>query len=407
MTTTRFVGGDVVVDGALTRLDVLVADGRVVALAAPTSAVVDGEVVDGEVVDGAVVDCAGAVVAPGFIDLQCNGAGGIDITSTPERIADVSRVLTRFGVTAYLPTVVTAPAATRARAIAAMASSRAAGWEPGGGAAALGLHFEGPAISPSHVGAHPRDLVTVPDAAEIDEWVASGVVALVTAAPEVPGVLDMIGRLRRGGVRTSAGHTAMSPEEFGAARAAGVGHVTHLFNAMRSFSHRAPGPIGAVLADDDVTVGLICDGIHVDPTAVKMAWRALGPSRMSLVSDAAPPLGGAYGTYALGSLEVVYDESGVRTRDGVLAGSALALDEAVRNLIAFTGCSLLEAIESVTSTPARVLGLTDRGRIAVGNRADLTIIEPDGRLRATVVAGSVEWSARWSAAGDGTETTCS
>lgn len=404
----RFTGGDVVVGDHLERLDVIAADGRITALepTADRAATAAHPIWVGELgdapedptqiagnVDGvAVVDCRGAVIAPGFIDLQCNGAGGVDITTAPERIADVGRQLTRFGVTAYLPTVVTAPPDTRHRAIEAMTELAARPRAPGDGAMALGLHFEGPAISPDHVGAHPRRLVTVPHDDELDVWVASGVVRLVTLAPEVPGGTAMAARLATGGVVVAAGHTAMTPAEWAAAKAAGARYVTHLYNAMRPFSHRAPGPIGAVLADDDAIVGLICDGVHVDPVAVKLAWRALGPTRTSLVSDAAPPLGGAHGTYELGGFAVHYDETGVRTDEGVLAGSALELDQAVRNLVAYTDCSLVDAVATVTSTPADLLGLEGRGRITVGGRADLTILDPEGGLIATVIAGSTEWA---------------
>lgn len=402
--TIRFAGGTVVVDGSLEQLDVVVADGRITALEPPTRPLTrppdpiwvgissDSESIPTEIGEDVIVDCADTVIAPGFIDLQCNGAGGVDITTTPERLADVGRELTRFGVTAYLPTVVTAPPRTRQRAIAAMAALADEEWGPGDGAVALGLHFEGPAISPQHVGAHPAHLVAVPDRDEVGTWIDSGVVRLVTVAPEVDGVLPLIAQLAEAGVTVSAGHTAMSPGVFVEARRVGVTYVTHLYNAMQAFSHRAPGPIGAVLADDDVTVGVICDGIHIDPVAVKVAWHALGPRRLSLVSDAAPPLGGEFGTYVLGGFEVVYDDSGVRTRDGVLAGSALALDRAVRNLVEYTGCSLPDALATVTSTPADLLGLADRGRVAVGNRADLTILDHVGHLRATVVAGSIEWA---------------
>ena len=189
----------------------------------------------------------------------------------------------------------------------------------------------------------------------------------------------------------SAGHTGMSRPDFAAARSAGVTYVTHLFNAMAPFSHRAPGPIGAVLTDPTVTVGIICDGIHVDPVAVDLVWRTLGTRRLSLVSDASPALGAPYGRFQLGGFEVIHDESGVRTADGVLAGSALPLDRAVRNLIDFTGCSLADALATVTSTPADLLGLTDRGRIAVGARADFAVVDLTGHLHRTVIAGETAW----------------
>jgi N-acetylglucosamine-6-phosphate deacetylase len=162
-----------------------------------------------------------------------------------------------------------------------------------------------------------------------------------------------------------------------------------LFNAMRPFSHRDPGPIGAALADDDVVAGLICDGIHVDPIAVRMAWRALGPSRLSLVTDAISALGVDGGR--LGSVDVTIGEHGVRNADGVLAGSTLSLDQAVRNLVTFTGCDVADAFATVTSTPADVLDLPDRGRLTVGKRADVTVLDGALNVVATIVGGEVAW----------------
>lgn len=383
---TTFAGGDVVVDGTLRRGDVVVADGRIVEIVESGSAPGPRPSGGGHDAEPAsVVDCSGSVIAPGFIDLQCNGAVGLDITSDPSCIPDVARSLPRFGVTAFLPTVVTSPAATRQRAIDTMQAEPPAP----DGAAALGLHVEGPLIAPTRLGAHPAHLVVDADAlaAEIDRWVESDVVRLVTLAPELPGALAVIGRLRAGGIVVSAGHTEMTPDDLAAARAAGVSWVTHLFNAMAPFGHRSPGSVGAVLADDAVVGGLICDGIHVDPVAVRAAWRALGAGRVTLVSDASPALGAPFGRFDLGGFEVIHDETGVRTRDGVLAGSALPLDRAVRNLVEYTGCSLVEAIEAATSVPADLLGLTDRGRVAAGCRADLALLDPSGELRATIVGG--------------------
>ncbi len=382
MGSLRFSGGQALIDGNLVRADVTVDGGRIA----------DVAIDDAHADDGAVIDCTGLVIAPGFIDLQCNGAVGVDITNEPHRIAEVAAALPRFGVTAFLPTVVTAPATTRAAAIA-----HAWGQNPGViGAASLGLHLEGPMISRDHLGAHVGRFAAEPAALldEVDSWASSGAVAMVTLAPELPEAIEVIDRLHAAGVVVSAGHTGMTPTDFGAARTAGVSYVTHLFNAMAPFNHRAPGPIGAVLADPDVTVGVICDGIHVDPVAIELAWRSLGPHRMSLVSDASPALGAPYGRFQLGGFEVIHDETGVRTVDGVLAGSALPLDRAVRNLIEFTGCPLVDALATVTTTPADLLGLTDRGRIRVGARADLTIVDHHGNLDRTVVAGQTAWQHR-------------
>jgi N-acetylglucosamine-6-phosphate deacetylase len=393
----RFHGGHVLIEGELVRADVVV-DGEVV-----VDVVTD--VIDDEIpapVDDrlpADVDCRERVISAGFIDLQCNGADGVDITNEPHRILDVAAALPRFGVTSFLPTVVTAPSATRAAAIATMTSltALAAQSEHRVGdrrtATPLGLHFEGPMLSPHHLGAHVPRFAAEPESLldEIGTWTSSGAVALVTLAPELARATDVIERLVAAGIVVSAGHTAMTPSDFAAARAAGLSYVTHLFNAMAPFGHRSPGPIGAVLADSSVTAGVICDGIHVHPTAVAMAWRSLGPTRLSLVSDASPALGAPYGRFRIGGFEVVHDETGVRTVDGVLAGSTLALDQAVRNLMAFAPCSLADALATVTTTPADLLGLADRGRIRPGARADLTILDRAGELHATVIGGEIVW----------------
>lgn len=389
----RYRRGQVLLDGALVRADIVVDGGAIVEVSVdlPNDGLDDGDV-------DCDVDCDGLVIAPGFIDLQCNGAGGVDITTESDRILEVAAELPRFGVTSFLPTVVTSRATTRAAAIGAMSELRrrptATSTDGRRVATPLGLHFEGPMISRHHLGAHVPRFAADPSAMrdEIVAWASSGVVSLVTLAPELEGALDAVEMLVAAGVVVSAGHTAMSPADFGAARSAGLSYVTHLYNAMAPFGHRSPGPIGAVLADPSVIAGVICDGIHVDPTAVEMAWRSLGTHRMSLVSDASPALGAPYGRFRIGGFEIVHDETGVRTVDGVLAGSALELDRAVRNLMAYTGCSLADALATVTTTPADLLGLADRGRIRAGARADLTIVDPAGNLQRTVVAGETAWN---------------
>jgi N-acetylglucosamine-6-phosphate deacetylase len=380
----------VLLDGAVVHADLVVDGDRIVEVAVDPPS---GDLDDGD------IDCDGLVVAPGFIDLQCNGAGGVDITTEPDRILDVAAELPRFGVTSFLPTVVTAPASTRAAAIDAMSELRRQPTATAGGrrvATPLGLHLEGPMISRQHLGAHVPRFAAEPESmlAEIGAWASSGVVSLVTLAPELDGALDVVETLVGAGVVVSAGHTAMSPDDFAAARSAGLSYVTHLYNAMAPFGHRSPGPIGAVLADPSVTTGVICDGIHVDPVAVEMAWRALGPHRLSLVSDASPAVGAPFGRFNIGGFEIVHDATGVRTVDGVLAGSALELDRAVRNLMAYTGCSLADALATVTSTPADLLGLVDRGRIRTGATADLTILDRAGNLHRTVVGGETAWDRR-------------
>jgi N-acetylglucosamine-6-phosphate deacetylase len=290
-------------------------------------------------------------------------------------------------VTAFVPTIVTSAPLQRESALAALAAL-----EPHqDSATALGLHFEGPLISPARPGAHDLDHIGFPPIAEFDSWTRARGLAIVTLAPELAGVTELIARLVAAGVVVSAGHTACSAPEFGVARAAGVTMVTHLFNAMAPFSHRDPGPIGAALADGDVYAGLICDGIHADPVAVRMAWRALGPDHTILVTDAVAALGLGAGTVRLGRHTLAISDRGVRNTAGVLAGSNLSLDRAVRNLVQFSGCSPAQAIRAASANPAALLGLEDRGRIEVGAIADLVVFSQDLEVERTIIGGHTAW----------------
>ena len=212
-------------------------------------------------------------------------------------------------------------------------------------------------------------------------WSPDAGVAVVTLAPELPGGLEVVAALVERGVVVAAGHTDATSGELEAAVAAGVSMVTHLYNAMRPFNHRDPGPVGATLAGAVPVAGLIADGVHVDPVAVAAAWRALGPGRLALVTD------------AVSALALVPSDEGVRRPDGTLAGSTLGMDAAVRNLRAFTGCSLADAVTAATATPAAVLRDDSRGELVVGRRGDLVVLTPAGEVVATVIGGEVAWRA--------------
>ena len=338
--------------------------------------------------NGAVLDATGLLVAPGFIDLQCNGAVGIDLGREPERLWEMATALPQWGVTAWLPTIVTAPRATRDRALAALA----AGAPPGTGshAAPLGLHLEGPFLTPSRAGAHRTDLLTPPDEAEAAGWSRASGVAMVTLAPELAGAAGVVAGLAARGVVVSAGHSDATTEEATAAVDAGVRMVTHLFNAMAPLHHRAPGLAGVALADPRVTAGVIADGLHLHPVAVAAAAAALG-DRLALVTDAVSALGAPPGPLAVGPAEAVAGPDGVRLADGTLAGSDLSMDQAVRNLRAFTGWSVAAVVAAATAVPARVLGDAERGIVSPGAVADLVLLTPDLDVVATVCAGELTW----------------
>ena len=382
--------GRVLLPDGVRRADVSIVDGRIAAIhETGVSDSAGGESERSELRGGRserdTIDASGMIVTPGLIDVQCNGAGGVDFTGEPTAIAAAAEVLPAFGVTSFLPTVVTAPVGARRAAIDAMTA-----YDSAQGARPLGLHFEGPALCAECLGAHePRHRRDPADLrSEIGEW-ATGAVALVTMAPELADAGAMIAELSAAGVVVSAGHTAMTFDDLATAKRLGLRGVTHLFNAMTPLAHRAPGAVGAVLADDDVVAGLICDGVHVDPVAVRAAWRALGPGRILLVSDASAPLGRPYGRFQLGRRELIHDETGVRTVDGTLAGSALPLDRAVRNLRDFTGCDWTDAVRAATATPADLLGRRDIGRIETGARGDLVVFDDALRPRTVVIDGRV------------------
>jgi N-acetylglucosamine-6-phosphate deacetylase len=212
---------------------------------------------------------------------------------------------------------------------------------------------------------------------------------MVTIAPELPDALDVIHQLVANGVSVCAGHTDADAAAMQAAASAGVRGLTHLYNAMTPMSARVPGPAGATFADPALIAGLIVDGVHVDPLMVRLAWRELGPRRIALVSDAISALGLPDGPYSIGDTPVVVGANGVRRADGVLAGSVLRFDQAVRNLIAFTGCDLAEASESASATPARLARRDDIGRLAPGNAADIVVLDENLRVVVTVVGGRV------------------
>jgi N-acetylglucosamine-6-phosphate deacetylase len=353
--------GDSVLRGGT--VDVLISDGRIAAL---------GDAVANDPrADVRVLDAGGLRVVPGFVDLQCNGAHGIDLADTPERLWEVGADLVRSGVTAWCPTIVSSPDETIARAMAALTRP------PEGytGARPLGLHLEGPLLNPERRGAHARDALRRPAEVHLASWTRRRGIALVTLAPEIEGGLDAVRGLRKAGVVVAMGHTAATTAQARAAVDTGVSMITHLFNAMSPFAHREPGPAGVALADARVTAGLIADGLHVHPDAVAAAWAAMGPRRVALVTDAVAARG--------------LQPDAPRTPEGVLAGSVLTMDQAVRNLVTFTGCRVDHATAAASTVPARAVRARRKGRLGIGADADLVLLDDDLHVAATIIAGSV------------------
>jgi len=369
-------GGRVLADGLAAPADVAVRDGRIAEIAPPGVAGQDD------------LDASGAVVVPGFVDLQVNGAGGIDLTAEPERLWEVAALLPRWGVTAWLPTIVTSPEPVRERALATL---RQGPPDDTPVATPLGLHLEGPFLNPERKGAHVAAHLRLPDPELVGRWSQDTGVALVTLAPELPGALDLIRRLADRGVVVSLGHSSATADEATAGVDAGARWATHLFNTMPPLHHRDPGLAGVALTDERLHVGLIADGLHVHPRMVRLAARALG-ERLTLVTDAVAALGMPPGPIRLGDLEALADDDGVRLPDGTLAGSNLAMVTAVANLWAFAAVDLPAAVHAAATAPARLLGqVGERGVVAPGAVADLVVLDDLGRVAATVVGGRVAY----------------
>jgi len=326
----------------------------------------------------------GAWLAPGFIDLQVNGGGDVLFNDQPtlEGIRAIAAAHRKFGTTGLLPTLITdSPEKVH---LALSAGDLAAGREPG----VLGLHLEGPYLSPEKPGVHDARYIRQPGADDLTLLTTprNGVL-LVTLAPEVvpPG---FIARLAAAGVRVSLGHSMATYEQTRAAMAEGLKGFTHLFNAMRPMASRDPGPIALALESTDAWYGLIVDGVHVDSAMLRLALRGLG--RPVLVTDAMPPVGGSRAGFDLLGKNVTVRDGRCVTRDGTLAGTALDMATAVGNCVRLLGMALPDALRFASAHPAAFLGL-DRtlGQLAPGYRADLVAFDPDDMtVIATWVAGS-------------------
>jgi len=333
------------------------------------------------------IDASGLILVPGFIDLQINGAFGHDFTADPASIWAVAAQLPRYGVTSFLPTIVTSPLETVAAAQEAVSRGSNYG---SGGATPLGVHIEGPFLNPEKKGAHNPAYLRLPDPELVREWSSARGVRLVTLAPELPGALDLVAVLAKQGVVVSAGHSTATCREAEAGFDAGIRYGTHLFNAMPPLHHREPGLAGALLTDGRPVSGLITDGIHTHPSMIRLAWRALDGGSITLVTDAMAALGMAPGRHLLGDLDVVVDGQSARLLDGTLAGSIVSLDAALRNLIAYTGCSLAQALPAVTTTPAKLLGLeATLGRVAPRYLANLVLLTPELQVQAAIAKGQI------------------
>lgn len=334
------------------------------------------------------VDAGGKYLVPGLIEMQLNGGFGNDFTADPTTIWEVAGDLAQFGITTFLPTVITSSLPNTVKARKVITEGRPAGYK---GCNPLGLHLEGPFLNPEKKGAHNEDYICTAREENIEGWSPDGGVRLVTLAPEMPDALEAVKTLSKRGVVVSAGHTQATYEEAMAGFDAGITYGTHLFNAMPPIHHRKPGLPGALLYDERVTVGVIVDGVHVHPSLIKVVWEVLGPKRMNSVTDALAAMGLPPGSKCqLGDYNVIVTEKVCTLEDGTISGAVISLDRGLRNLIEFTGCTLGEALETMTTTPARCLGLEGKiGVLEAGAQADMVLLDKNYMVDTTFTSGEL------------------
>jgi N-acetylglucosamine-6-phosphate deacetylase len=349
-----------VVDGVLLRGDVVVDEGRIVAV-------------------GLNGGGGSGIAIPGLVDLQVNGFAGVDFATADQAgYRRAGEALLECGVTAFQPTLITAPEDELVAALARIPR------EPIG-PRVIGVHLEGPFLSPLRLGAHPIAARREPDPALLGRLLDAGPISEMTLAPELDGALELIDILNARGVVASCGHSDATAEQAGRAFDRGAATVTHLFNAMRPLGHRDPGIAGAALARDDVIVQVILDGHHLAEETARVVWRAAA-GRIALVSDAIAAAGVGDGSYRLGNVDVEVRDGVARREDGVLAGSSMTLIEAVRRLHAL-GVPLAEAVGAATVVPARVVRRPSLGNLRPGADADVVVLNDALEIRAVFVGG--------------------
>ncbi len=320
-----------------------------------------------------------SIAVPGFIDVHIHGAGGRDVMEgSADALGVITKRVAKFGTTSIVATTVTASTDDTLRAVEGISKYIPKQHESCDVpyAEILGIHFEGPFLSKERRGVHPTSLLQLPSSEVLQKFLhaASGNARILTIAPELLGAMPCIDAARSLGMVVSIGHTDATYEQARAAIAHGAHHATHAYNAMRPFSHRDPGVIGAVLTSPEVNAELIADGVHVDEIAMKVLLQAKGPERVVLISDGTPATGMPDGKYKLGGIDVTVVNGACRDADGKLAGSTLTLDRALRNIVAL-GIPLANAVRMLTLNPATILGIEfKKGALRNGADADILLL---------------------------------
>ncbi len=373
---TAYVAGK-----GLVKTDIAFEDGKIVAI---------GKLDDVE----PIFDTDG-VVLPGFIDEHIHGAGGADaMDGTEDALQTISEYVAKEGTTGFLATTMTQSPENIGKALKNVKTVREKGEYKG--AEILGVHLEGPFISPKHVGAQPLEYVAKPAPETFDKYneISGGNIKVVTLAPEVEGGLDLVKHLAKIGVVASIGHTGAKFSDVEAAVAAGATNVTHTYNAQTPLHHREAGVVGAAMLIDELNCEMICDTIHVSVPAIKIFVKNKPHDKFTLITDAMRAKGMPDGLSELGGQQVFVKNGEARLADGTLAGSVLKMNVAVKNLVEKVGVSFTDAVDFASANPAKNLGLYDeRGSIEVGKRADFAVMDKDYNILYTVIGGKVVYKA--------------
>ncbi len=335
------------------------------------------------------LDAQGRIIAPGFIDIHIQGAGGADILdATPEALEAISETCARFGTTGFLATTVFKPNQdNRHLALASEYVGRDLG-----GANLLGIHLEGPFISLEKRGMIQTGCICPPSERILDEilGITNGHLSMMTIAPELPESPGIISSLAESGTIASFGHSNATYEQTLDGFDAGILHVTHLFNAMPSIHHRSPGPLVAIFQAEHVTAQFITDGVHIHPAVLKFAYEKLGPDRAIPITDGMQAIGLGDGMFIYNGIEYESKAGAARYKDGTLIGTALGLSQMLERFTEFTDCPIDTAIRMVTQNPAGLLGLENKkGSISVGKDADLILLDDNLSVHTTIIAGKI------------------